>query len=60
MFVVRRRFEYKKGVYAYVHYTLKNGVLKSEKEGTYTSDNMIERIVVYTETVPKSGESWKR
>lgn len=57
---MRRRFEYKKGVYAYVHYTLKNGVLKSEKEGTYTSDNMIERIVVYTETVPKSGESWKR
>ena len=60
MCVVRRRFEYKKGVYAYVHYTLKNGMLKSEKEGAYTSDNTIERVVVYTETVPKSGEAGKR
>lgn len=57
--MVRRRFEYKKGMYAYVHYTLKNGVLKSEKEGAYTSDNTIERVVVYTEKVPKSGESGK-
>ena len=54
---MRSRFEYKKGVYAYVHYTMKNGVLRSEKEGSYTSDNTIERVVVYTEKVPKSAGS---
>lgn len=52
---VKGRYGYTKGVYAYMHLWLKDGVLRCEKEGQFVSANLVERVVVLAEKAPTSG-----
>lgn len=52
---MKGRYGYTKGVYAYMHFWLKGGVLRCEKEGQFVSENLVERVVVLAEKAPTSG-----
>ncbi|KAK8802033.1 hypothetical protein WA158_006428 [Blastocystis sp. Blastoise] len=51
----RDGFGYEQGQYAYIHYELNNGVLISKRisgNDDYSVSNTIERIVIYSNTIP--------